>query len=94
MIIAAQAILESFLRYNEAFVARYPRLADPFASQFKVLIENVLKTYFGINSREQLKKTTAMVNQLQGVQRIPDLLKNPNQRGIFGKARPQGFPAR
>lgn len=65
LIVAAQAILESFLLYKEAFTAKFPRLVDPFADQLKALIENVLTTCFGINSKEQLKITTALVNQQQ-----------------------------
>jgi hypothetical protein len=65
MLLTALVIIENMAFEKEAFAKENPKWADPFSANLQAQINLVLKEFFGINSREQLRETTKLVKNLQ-----------------------------
>jgi hypothetical protein len=83
MLTASLSVLESFELEKARIVAENNKLEDPFAANYQADIEIALRELYGINSKEQLKKATKLVNHLK-VQAKDDLglVKTQIERGF------------
>lgn len=66
MVVAALTVAENFATEKQAFIKESPAWADPAEANFRKIINDTLKEYFGISSKEQLKEATRLVTELQG----------------------------
>jgi hypothetical protein len=83
MVLTALTLVENFTAEKAAFIAENAAWADPYETNIRAIIAKALKDYFGINTKEQLKEVTRLVNQLQG-KALDDLgaVKSEIKRGF------------
>jgi hypothetical protein len=83
MLMASLTVGENFVNLKNDFVTEKPKFADPFITNFEANIEKILKEYFGISSKEQLKEATRLVKELQ-TKAVDDLgmIKTQIERGF------------
>jgi len=65
MLTAASTVSENFKNEKETFLKESPLYDDPYADEFKAKIDQALNEYFGIDSDEQLKITTKVVEDFE-----------------------------
>ncbi len=64
MLLAALTVADNFSSEKATFLAEKPLWVDPFIDNYKQEIRQVLTEYYGINTREELLKQTALVQNL------------------------------
>ncbi len=66
MLVAALTLADHFEAEKKTFVAENSLWADPFAENFRKAVEAILTEYYGINTKEELKNKTKLINELAG----------------------------
>lgn len=83
MLIASLTVADHFESEKETFVNEMPGWTDPFIETFRTSIQQILDTYFGINSKENLKDQTQLVNELtEKAADDLDMVKTQIERGF------------
>lgn len=87
MLVAALTLADHFDTEKQAFITENPAWDDQFIANFRTAVEAILTEYYGINTKEELKAKTKVINEL--AQKATDefgMIKIQIERGFRASA--------